>query len=322
MKNARIVVLVMAIMLFVFNSSAQATVTIDWVAVGDAGNAADTEIMTDSTTGYGSVDYLYRMSKYEVTNNQYCEFLNSVASTDTHGLYLAEGNPIYNGISRDVSIEGYVYSVVEGFDNKPVVYVDWYDSLRFTNWLHNGQPVGLQNSSTTENGAYDMSLGSSVVRQQGAEVWLPNENEWYKAAYYKGGNTNAGYWDYATQSDTCPTKELPPGGTNSANHSYSGTSPHLTDAGAYTNSVSAYGTFDQNGTLQEWVETLVDESHRGLRGGSWRKSSYYLASNYRYHPYEPPIDNSNNIGFRVAAVPEPCSLVLLSLGGLMLRRRR
>ena len=29
------------------------------------------------------------------------------------------------------------------------------------------------------------------------------EDQWYKAAYYKGGSTNAGYWDYADGKAWC-----------------------------------------------------------------------------------------------------------------------
>jgi formylglycine-generating enzyme required for sulfatase activity len=50
-------------------ASASASVTIDWVTVGNAGNAAD-------ANGYGAVSYNYRIGKYEVTNAQYGEFLN------------------------------------------------------------------------------------------------------------------------------------------------------------------------------------------------------------------------------------------------------
>jgi hypothetical protein len=39
----------------------------------------------------------------------------------------------------------------------------------------------------------------------GATYYIPTENQWYKAACYKGGSTNASYWDYGTQSDTAPT---------------------------------------------------------------------------------------------------------------------
>ena len=62
-------------------SQATASVTIDWVTVGNAGNAAD------PTTGYGAVGYIYPIGKYEVTNAQYGAFLNAKASTDSYGLY-------------------------------------------------------------------------------------------------------------------------------------------------------------------------------------------------------------------------------------------
>ena len=56
-------------------SSGPAAVTFDWATVGDPGNPADTLAMdkgptAEYTTGYGSVDYAYRISKYGVTNSQ------------------------------------------------------------------------------------------------------------------------------------------------------------------------------------------------------------------------------------------------------------
>ena len=54
-------------------------VTIDWVTVGDAGNAAD-------TSGYGAVADAFLIMTYEFTNQQYTDFLNSVAATDTYSL--------------------------------------------------------------------------------------------------------------------------------------------------------------------------------------------------------------------------------------------
>ena len=47
--------------------------TFDWINVNDPGNANDTH-----GADYGGVDYAYRISKHEVTNAQYAEFLNSV----------------------------------------------------------------------------------------------------------------------------------------------------------------------------------------------------------------------------------------------------
>ena len=49
-------------------------VTIDWVTVGDPGNTAD-------DTTYGAVADSFQIMKYEFTNQQYTDFLNSVVGT-------------------------------------------------------------------------------------------------------------------------------------------------------------------------------------------------------------------------------------------------
>src|SRR4051812_17172142 len=65
----------------VFNMPSGNT-SLSFVSVGNANNAAD------SLTGYGSVNHLYYMGKYDVTVGQYCQFLNAVATTsDSYGLY-------------------------------------------------------------------------------------------------------------------------------------------------------------------------------------------------------------------------------------------
>lgn len=59
-----------------------APVTIDWVTVGNPGNANDIH-----GNGFGAVAYTYRISKFEITAGQYTEFLNAVAKDDPNGLY-------------------------------------------------------------------------------------------------------------------------------------------------------------------------------------------------------------------------------------------
>jgi hypothetical protein len=158
MKKRELMILVVGVLL-AFNSGAQAVV-IDWVTVGNAGNAAD-------STGYGGVSDEYQISTYEVTAGQYTEFLNAVAATDTYGLYNASMWSDTQGckIQRSGSSSSYSYSVAADRADRPVNYVGWYDTLRFSNWLHNGQGAG-----DTEDGAYDMSLGSSVVRKACSSV--------------------------------------------------------------------------------------------------------------------------------------------------------
>ncbi|MCP4339238.1 MAG: PEP-CTERM sorting domain-containing protein, partial [Desulfobulbaceae bacterium] len=77
----------------------------------------------------------------------------------------------------------------------------------------------------------------------------------------------------------------------------------------------------------EWLESpfSADDyqagSVRGRRGAAFNYGDYALES-YDRHSGE-PYGEHHTIGFRVASnVPEPCSLVLLSLGGLTIARCR
>ena len=310
-----------ALLVLLLSAGSACAVSFDWAEIGNAGNVPDTEVMADGTSGYGSVGYDYRIATTEVTNAQYIEFLNAVAKTDTHGLY---NN---GGITRSGTSGNYSYSLKNNdtnWANRPVVYVSWYDALRFANWLSNGQPTGDQDASTTEYGAYDMSLGSSVVRLAGADYWLPSEDEWYKAAYYDP--VDEVYYNYATGSDSLPDNNTPTDDTgNSANYcDYLGYfnggftlgSPYYTtEVGAYSLSASPYGTYDQTGNVWEWNEALIESSYRGVRGGSLY-SEGTLPSSFRN--YGNPATEHNAIGFRVAssaegAIPEPMSIVLSSL---------
>lgn len=172
----------------------------DFVTVGNLGNASD-------STSYGSVLYEYSIGKYEVTNNEYVQFLNYVAaSSDINSVYVSSmTDNSRGGIIRNGQQGSYSYSSKTNMGNKPVNFVNWYSAIRYINWLHNNKPSGIQSLLTTENGSYDLSEGvANPTRKNNAKYFLPSENEWYKAAYYKGGNISAGYWDFPTQSDQAP----------------------------------------------------------------------------------------------------------------------
>ncbi len=167
----------------------------------------------------------------------------------------------------------------------------------------------------------------AVTRESDARWFIPTENEWYKAAYHRNDGVTANYWDYPTQADdpNVPSNDLiDPDPGNNANFYQNGStigSPYwTTEVGDFENSASAYGTFDQGGNVWEWNETAVTGSSRGLRGGSWNNSSYYLHASNRFIPVE-----GDSFGFRVASVPEPGSITLLVCGlvaGLIWWRRR
>ena len=242
-------------------------------------------------------------AKYEITNAQYAEFLNAVAATDTYSLYntnMAEN--MYGGITRSGSSGSYTYSAIAGREDMPVNYVSFYDSLRFANWLHNGQPTGAQDSTTTEDGAYTITAqgiaNNSITRNADATVFLTSEDEWYKAAYYDASMLGYNPYPYADgfRGGTC---EAPAGTTSHSANCYWAVGG-LTDVGAYTGSPSEYATFDQGGNIFEWNEAIVD-FRRGLRGGSFDIRPVWHAAFSRGYTYSNRQDVA--IGFRVASLP-------------------
>ena len=321
---------------------ARAGITYDMVTVGNAGNANDT-----GGGLIGAVAYDYQIGKYDVTIGQYTSFLNAVAATDTYSLYTSSMGTNLNiaGISRTGGSGNYTYSVL-GSANRPITYVSWWDSARFSNWMANGQPTGAQTSATTENGAYNVNgaiSGNAVAKNvtnpntsAAPTFFIPKENEWYKAAYYSPtlNSGSGGYYAYATQSDTAPGNVVG-SGANQANYN-NGDDPnqnYLTDVGAFSGSGSFYGTFDQSGNVLQWNDLDgAAGSSRGLRGGSWDLSAFYVSSSSSFS-VGPSFANFS-VGFRLASpvsspsgVPEidpnGLSAVLgLLAGGLGLLERR
>ncbi len=102
------------------------------------------------------------------------EFLNAVDAegTNPHDVYNPwMGSPfsrLRGGINFDAeAAHGGKYSVKTNFGNKPVNFVSFFDSMRFVNWLENGQPHdGSGTESTSFHGTFD----------QAGNVWEWNES--------------------------------------------------------------------------------------------------------------------------------------------------
>ena len=301
--RARTAFLVVAAMLATFTlsiNSAQADMfgtsgnefTIDFVNIGNAGNAAD-------TTGYGAVPYAYRVGTYEITQDAIDKATASGMSNVTAGAWTG---------------------------NQPAANISWYEAAAFVNWLNTS--TGNQAAyNLTFSGSWSMTLwssadawtagGTDLYRHKDAFYFLPSENEWYKAAYYNQAAAN--YFDYPTGSDAAPVAVANGTTANTAVYDSLGSGPAgVNDAGG----LSPYGTMGQGGNVWEWMETATNGNNssptenRVLRGASWSNSPpiEYMQSSYRSFFSEPSGDNSD-LGFRVASVPEPSTYAILLMTG-------
>jgi formylglycine-generating enzyme required for sulfatase activity len=325
--------LVGSFVIIIFLSGTSRAVVISTVPVGSPGNAP--------ALGVGAVSYVFSIGKYDVTYSQYAEFLNAKARTaDPFGLWSSvmdtQSGSGWQGITRSQSAP-YSYAVAPGYANKPVIGLTWYSTVRFVNWLQNGQGSG-----DTESGTYTITGGGfnsgTVVVPNATQraIWattnsfhwlLPSENESYKAAYYNAQNGT--YYRYPFQNNSFPDIVAPPGTSNSGNYrgsqafNYDGNGSYLTDVGAYPNSVSPFGSYDMGGNVEQWNDTPMGAAY-GLAGGDWDSS---VPESIFPQGVGEPYLISGQAGFRVASVggvPEPSTglLAALAFGVIWLGRKR
>jgi len=283
--------------------------TIDFVDVGNAGNSNDAGAGGGSySSPYGGVAYDYRIGAYEISQDMITKATNLGMSNVSAGAHTG---------------------------NEPAASISWYEAAAFVNFLN--LQAGYQEAynltfttswSMTLWGASDQAStgvdsGTNPYRHKDAFYFLPSEDEWYKAAYHQNDGVTANYWDYATGSNSIPTAVA--SGTTSGTAVYNGQADpaDITQAGG----LSAYGTMGQNGNVWEWNESAFDgindsnTESRGFRGGDWDFTEFFLRSSNRDDTT--PSDESPDLGFRVASVPEPSSFLLMMMGlsVLLLRRR-
>ena len=286
-----------------FGSGANAF-TMDFVTIGNPGNAADT---TGIPNPAGSVAYTYNLGKYEVSRDQ----ITKANAAGILGITL-EDMTSYGGNGV----------------NKPAAGVSWYEAAKYVNWL-NTSTGGTAAYKFDGSGTFQLwSTGdagynaNNMFRNSLAKYVIASRDEWYKGAY---GKADGSWSNFPNGTDSAPTAVAGGTAANTAVYGAQIGPADITNAGG----LSAYGTMGQGGNVWEWNETAFDGSNntagefRDYRGGAWNNSSDTLDAASRSYALDP----SNvyvNSGFRVAMVPEPSALSLLAvgLGGLALVRRR
>lgn len=249
------------------------TIPDPWVRIGNPGNARDPVYKV------GRVDYEFEMARHQVTNAEWCEFMNAVGveKSISLGLYNPDmSTGVCGGIdlvtspnASDPDPGACTNQTIKQFRSKtgwsarPVVYVGYRDAMRYCNWLQTGD---------TEKGAYDVSRPNGR-RLPGARYFIPSDDEWCKAAYHDPTRLGVRkFWDYPSR--TC---DLPPnaaGQPHACNYLRDGVhlglkGPYfLAEVADYPNSDSYYGCRQMGGNAWEWIEP-VGPSKLNLRGGSF-----------------------------------------------------
>ena len=155
---SRIIASLLVIATFLVALPSASAVTIPTVPVGNAPNAAD-------TTGYGAVGNGYRIGTTEVSNSQVRRVLKRQGRQRSVGPFTTgRWAAVSAALRKAAPAPASPYAVIAGRGDMPVNFVSWYDSIRFANWLNNGQGSG-----DTETGAYTLLGGTAHAQQTGPE---------------------------------------------------------------------------------------------------------------------------------------------------------
>lgn len=293
------------------------TIPDPWVRIGNPGNARDPVYRV------GRVNYEFEMARHQVTNAEWCEFMNAVGveKSISLGLYNPDmSTGVCGGIDLVTSPNASApdpgactnqtikqFRSKTGWSARPVVYVGYRDAMRYCNWLQTGD---------TEKGAYDLEH-LTCRRLPGAKYFIPSDNEWCKAAYHDPTRLGSRkYWDYP-----CRTSDLPPNDPalpHACNYLKDGVylgekGPfYLAVVDAYPTSDTYYGCRQMAGNVWEWVEPVATDK-LNLRGGSFGYTEFGMGIwNRDEAGFE---DELNVFGLRIArAVANP---KVVKGGGLM-----
>lgn len=262
------------------------------------------------------IDQFY-MGPCEVTNREYCEFLNSALAggniTVTDGVVYGntphvdaycDTYPEYS-YSR-IDWNGTEFAALPHKTDHPMVGVSWYGAAAYCNWL---------SESHGYDKCYEIVYGHWTCLFYKSGYRLPTEAEWEYAA--RGGQHSPYYkYPWGDGIDGSMANYFDSGDP------YEGTPPETTPVGYYdgrqipagSDMANGYGLYDMAGNVWEWCNDWyafdyyfsspynnptgpISGTYRVLRGGCW----YYYANDSRVagrYDYFPDYRNYL-FGFRI-----------------------
>jgi len=266
----------------------------------------------------------FAIGKFEVTNQQYCEYLNS--ALDSNSIYVSDGVVYGSGNNKpycdtstsdgwsQISYSDGAFSVRtkggRNMANDPMVCVSWYGAAAYCTWRN--QQDGYEQ-------CYNLSTWTCDFNKRGYR--LATEAEWEYAA--RGGlsskrfpwgdtisHNQANYYSYWEEGhpyypyDVSQTEGYHP------TWSSDGIYPYTSPVGSFA--ANNYGLSDMAGNVWEWCNDWYGKYsispqtnptgptwglYRVLRGGSWACTTYGCRVAYRYLSFSPTY-RYYYIGFR------------------------
>jgi formylglycine-generating enzyme required for sulfatase activity len=259
------------------------------------------------------VDSVY-MGRYEITNQQYCDFLNAADvkvvgnkvfeisdSTNWYPYFTTYGEPPY-GYSQIAHSDG-TFSVRsrDGYSmaDHPVVFVSWRGAVAYCNW---------RSDQDDYEQCYDISAWQCDLSKRGYR--LPTEAEWEHAA--RGGCLDPYYeYPWCDNAINCTKANYYYGST--CNPLGLSSDPHTAPVGYY--SANNFDLYDMAGNVAQWCNDWYGSEHysvsgydnptgpasgdrRIIRGGTWASLAQHCRVALRSWNY--PSGSSYSTGFRLA----------------------